>query len=202
MAGCSPIARMRILLFICCHILLIFNWNKCSWRYLQPTRAKVLLQDAFILMFLPILILRKLYTSSVEMIQICCPHALKEKLEITVRNNLQMTRSSPVPSASTIVGCEHTTQFYAISLLKEDTAWHEKCKDNLSHPVSNFQKLFHIILVWRDEKVTVTLFILSLGEQGAGFVDIFYQIAHIKQLWHMNCCQRTSLYTRHSTGIC
>lgn len=79
------------------------------------------------------------------MIQICT-HTLKKKLERTVKNNLQIT-SSQVSCASTIVVCEYTTQFYAISFLKKDTAWLEKGKSTLPHLANNFQKLFHIILV-------------------------------------------------------
>lgn len=36
----------------------------------------------------------------------CCMYSLKETLERTVRNNLQMARSE-VPSDSSIVGCEY-----------------------------------------------------------------------------------------------
>lgn len=71
--------------------------------------------------FLPILILRKLYVFAVEMIQIHFVHSLKEILERTFRNIFQIIRSFKVPRDSSIVGCEYTIQFYAISLLKEDT---------------------------------------------------------------------------------
>lgn len=119
----------------CYHILFIFNQNKCDWKYLQCTKAKVLLQYGFILLILPILILRKLYVFAIEMIQICCTHSLKEVLEITTRNNLKMTRSSEVSSDSSIVGCEYTIQFYAISFLKEDTVWLLK-KVKVLYPIS------------------------------------------------------------------
>ena len=100
------------------HVTMSFsflNQNKCNCKYLQCTRAKVLWQYFYLF-------------DSEKIVCICSRNdskslctSLKEILERTFRNNFQIIRSFEVPRDSPIVGCEYTTQFYAISFLKEDT---------------------------------------------------------------------------------
>lgn len=129
----------------CYHIMLTSNQKKRSWGISSLTRSSFFSNTLLFLYFYWWLILRKLYVFAVEMIQICCTSTLKGKLERTLRNKLQMTRSSEMPSDSSIVDCEYTIQFYAVWFLKEEMPW--LVKNASPCPVNNFQKLFHILLV-------------------------------------------------------
>ena len=112
------------------HVTMSFsflNQNKCNCKYLQCTKAKVLWQYFYLFWFLENCMYLQLKWFKF-ILYIHWKKYWKELLEI-------FFRYFKVPRDSSIVGCEYTIQFYAISLLKEDTKWSSK-KVKVFYPIS------------------------------------------------------------------